>query len=574
MSANEINANVTTLRGLFKELRAIDVPWYQRTYKWDSERVEEIFHDIIFYCRDAGDKGAFLGSVVFAPGERKNAWEIIDGQQRTTTLSLVLAVLAHDLKGIKGKEDLAAQIFALLHRENGSPLLQPKDADLPIFTEIVGEVRKGVLEKYEKGDKDAAKFLADSILFKAYRQIQSMVSRSLAEMSHDRGVSLSAATEMLALSMLDSIRMVKILAEDNSDGIKIFKSLNATGMPLDEDELIKSAFYMHAKLSPGARGTVQDLWESRDGICNVFTKSSLRCKFLRSFWLSSQSFVRGDDLFDAYNKWAQEKVAKLGADAAFKEISATMGRNLVAYAKMEDAADEFSFLKVQNSMGAVMFRTVLLGVHDLMLDGAVNKRVEAVKRVGYVLESVLMRMSVCGQTTNTLEKSVSDLAISIRNGSMGMDPESLEKEVRKFFQRQQLSVPRDQAFKAMFVSSVVEKGRNKKWVPVFYRLNYALKFPGARSNIYADRPDFVGWTVEPVKVPIESPSNTYCKDLGFRNGQDYLAAVSSPGNFVVKSSNGDDFAVNKGISPKSADAEGIADRNERLADLAAEIWPL
>jgi uncharacterized protein with ParB-like and HNH nuclease domain len=121
MSANEINANVTTLRGLFKELRAIDVPWYQRTYKWDSERVEEIFHDIIFYCRDAGDKGAFLGSVVFAPGERKNVWEIIDGQQRTTTLSLVLAVLAHDLKGIKGKEGLAAQIFSLLHRENGSP---------------------------------------------------------------------------------------------------------------------------------------------------------------------------------------------------------------------------------------------------------------------------------------------------------------------------------------------------------------------------------------------------------------------------------------------------------------------
>jgi uncharacterized protein with ParB-like and HNH nuclease domain len=574
MPASEIRAQVTSIRQLFGELQAIDVPWYQRTYKWDNERVQEIFHDVIFYCRDGADRGAFLGSVVFAPGESPNAWEIIDGQQRTTTLSVVLAVLAHDLKKTKGKERLADEIFALLHRKDGSPLLQPKEIDLPVFTEIVDEERKGVLREYEKGNKEAVAFLANSILFKAYRQIQSMISHSLSEMSSQSGITIAQATERLALSMLDSIRMVRILAEDNSDGIKIFKSLNATGMPLDDDELIKSAFYMHAKLSPAARSIVQELWEGKFGICTTFDKSSLRCRFLRSFWLSSQSFLRGDDLFDAYNKWAQEQVEKLGAEKAFKEISDVMGRNLVAYEKMEDAADEFSFLKVQNSMGSVMFRTILLAVHDLMFEGAVSKRIEAVKRVGYVLESVLIRMSVCGQTTNVLERSVSDLAISIRKGSLGMDPDTLEKEVRKFFQRQQMNVPRDQAFKTLFLSSVVEKGRNKKWLPIFYRLNYALKFPGARGSIYADTPNFSGWKIEPVKVPLESPSNAYCKELGFRNGQDYLAAVSSPGNFVIVTSDGDNLPVNKGISPKSADAEGIADRNDKLADLAAEIWPL
>jgi len=574
MPTNEIKAQVTSIRELFEELRAIDVPWYQRTYKWDDERVQEIFHDIIFYCSDAGDKGAFLGSVVFAPGERKGAWEIIDGQQRTTTLSVILAVLAHDLKRVKGKESLANEIFKLLQRNDGSPLLQPKELDLPVFTEIVNEERKGVLLQYEKGNKQAVEFLSKSILFKAYRQIQSMISHSLAEMSNKAGINLAQAAEQLALSMLDSIRMVRILAEDNSDGIKIFKSLNATGMPLEDDELIKSAFYMHAKLSPAARVIVQDLWEGEIGICSTFDKSSLRCRFLRSFWLSSQSFLRGDALFDAYNKWAQEQVLALGAEKAFKEINDIMGRNLAAYAKMEEALEEFSFLKVQNSMGSVMFRTVLLAVHDLMFNGTASKRIAAVKRVGFVLETVLVRMSVCGQTTNTLEKSVSDLAISIRKGTLGMDPDTLEKEVRKFFQRQQVNVPRDQVFKTMFVSSIVEKGRNKKWLPIFYRLNYALKFPGARGSIYADTPNFTGWKAEPVKVPLESPSTSYCKELGFRNGQDYLAAVSSPGNFMIVTSDGDNLPVNKGISPKSADAEGIADRNERLADLAAEIWPL
>jgi hypothetical protein len=574
MQTNEIKAQVTSIRELFEELRAIDVPWYQRTYKWDDERVQEIFHDIIFYCSDAGDKGAFLGSVVFAPGERNGAWEIIDGQQRTTTLSVILAVLAHDLKGVKGKEPLANEIFKLLHRIDGSPLLQPKELDLPVFAEIVNEERKGVLLQYEKANKQAVEFLSKSILFKAYRQIQSMISHSLAEISNKAGISLAQAAEQLALSMLDSIRMVRILAEDNSDGIKIFKSLNATGMPLEDDELIKSAFYMHAKLSPAARVIVQDLWEGDAGICSTFDKSSLRCRFLRSFWLSYQSFLRGDALFDAYNKWAQGQVMSQGAERAFKEINDIMGRNLAAYSKMEEALEEFGFLKVQNSMGSVMFRTVLLAVHDLMFNGAASSRIEAVKRVGFVLETVLVRMSVCGQTTNTLEKSVSDLAISIRKGTLGMDPDTLEKEVRKFFQRQQVNVPRDQVFKTLFVSSVVEKGRNKKWLPIFYRLNYALKFPGARRSIYTDTPNFTGWKAEPVKIPLESPSTSYCKELGFRNGQDYLAALSSPGNFIIVTSDGDNLPVNKGISPKSADAEGIADRNERLADLAAEIWPL
>jgi uncharacterized protein with ParB-like and HNH nuclease domain len=232
MPTNEIKAQVTSIRELFEELRAIDVPWYQRTYKWDDERVQEIFHDVIFYCNDSGDKGAFLGSVVFAPGERKGAWEIIDGQQRTTTLSVILAVLAHDLKGVEGKESLANEIFKLLHRDDGSPLLQPKELDLPVFTEIVNANRKGVLLQYEKGNKQAVEFLSKSILFKAYRQIQSMISHSLAEMSNKAGINLAQAAEQLALSMLDSIRMVRILAEDNSDGIKIFKSLNATGMPM------------------------------------------------------------------------------------------------------------------------------------------------------------------------------------------------------------------------------------------------------------------------------------------------------------------------------------------------------
>jgi hypothetical protein len=575
MKNPQINAKVSSLREILNELSQIDVPWYQRTYKWENTQVDDIFHDVVFYAWDAGSRGAFLGSIVFAPGEENEAWEIIDGQQRITTLTVLLSVLAHSLLDIAPTSPIIGEVFTLLHRQDGSPKLHLKELDHAIYIEIVAKYRKGVLQKYEQGDKNAADFLSQSLLFKAYELVQEMVDGAVSSACREKGFERQKATELLIYSLLDAVRLVRILAPDNSDGIKIFESLNASGMPLEEDELIKSSFYMHAKSNRYAQDRVQALWEGReDSISSMLKTSSKRSRFLRSYWLSNHHFVRKDGLFDAYNQWTLGCVAKSGADEAFKVICAHVERSLHVYVDMEKAAQGYEFMKVQNTMGATMFRTVILAVHDLMFDGSVTQRIESVKRVGLVLESVLVRMSVAGQTTNVLEKSISDLAIKIRNGDLGMGADMLEANVRKFFQQQHLGIPSDSVFASTFVSSSLEGAKSRKWLPIFYRLNWALKYPNSLATAYRENPDYSGWEILSVRPPLEAPTLNHCRDLGFKGVNDYLASLNSPGNFIVRANHGEDLRINMNFTPHSADAEGISNRNDALAALAVKTWLL
>ena len=575
MEAPKIDAKVSSLREILTELSDIDVPWYQRTYKWEDSQVDDIFHDVVFYAWDAGPRGAFLGSIVFAPGEKEFAWEIIDGQQRVTTLTVLLSVLAHSLLDNAPTSPKVGEVFSLLHRKNGSPKLQPKELDFAIYSEIVAKYRKGVLQKYEQGDKNAAAFLSQSLLFKAYERVQEMVDGAVSSACRERGIERQEATEQLIFSLLDAVRLVRILAPDNSDGIKIFESLNASGMPLEEDELIKSTFYMHAKVDGHAKDRVQELWEgSKGSISSVLTTSAKRSRFLRCYWLSNHRFVRKDGLFDAFNQWIVGSVSHAGAVNAFAQICEHIERSLCVYADMEKAAKGYEFMKVQNSMGATMFRTVLLAIYDLMHDGSEVQRIESVKRVGYVLESVLVRMSVAGQTTNVLEKSISDLAIKIRAGDLGLGADMLESNVRKFFQQQHLGIPTDALFKSAFVSSSLEEGKSRKWLPIFYRLNYALKYPNSIPTMFKDNPDFGDWAIRCVRPPFDAPALSHCRDLGFKGVNDYLASLNSPGNFIVETSSGAELPINMQFSQHRADASGISDRSDALAEIAAKVWPL
>lgn len=150
MEVPKIDAKVSSLREILTELSDIDVPWYQRTYKWENSQVDDIFHDVVFYAWDAGRSGAFLGSIVFAPGEKAGAWEIIDGQQRITTLTVLLSVLAHSLMDYAPTSPKIGEVFMLLHRKDGTPKLQPKELDFVIYTEIVSKYRKGFCRNTNK----------------------------------------------------------------------------------------------------------------------------------------------------------------------------------------------------------------------------------------------------------------------------------------------------------------------------------------------------------------------------------------------------------------------------------------
>jgi uncharacterized protein with ParB-like and HNH nuclease domain len=76
------------------------IPSYQRPYSWTEEETETLFEDLYsFYTDEAEDENYFLGSIVLIKEDEKPLSEVIDGQQRLTTLTILLAVITSHLSG-------------------------------------------------------------------------------------------------------------------------------------------------------------------------------------------------------------------------------------------------------------------------------------------------------------------------------------------------------------------------------------------------------------------------------------------------------------------------------------------
>ena len=73
------------------------IPVFQRDYKWKEAHCEQLWNDVLSVASKGSRKGHFLGSVVYMPTGASSAgftqWLLIDGQQRVTTISLLLAAL-------------------------------------------------------------------------------------------------------------------------------------------------------------------------------------------------------------------------------------------------------------------------------------------------------------------------------------------------------------------------------------------------------------------------------------------------------------------------------------------------
>ncbi len=73
------------------------IPVFQRDYNWTEGNCEQLWKDVLRIAHDPSDRGHFLGSVVYVPTGDSAAgftrWLLIDGQQRLTTLTLLLAAL-------------------------------------------------------------------------------------------------------------------------------------------------------------------------------------------------------------------------------------------------------------------------------------------------------------------------------------------------------------------------------------------------------------------------------------------------------------------------------------------------
>lgn len=212
-----------------------DIPRYQREYTWKKEQWEKMFDDI-----QENEAGYFLGSIICInqsgdPNDIQHL-ELVDGQQRMTTLSLLFAAIYQSLHGIETlDEDQRNELINLkrklvLRNDQNQLRVTPQiqNNNLPDYKSVL--IESGALSSPQEPLPNAG----NRRIYKAYRYFQDRITKLL---QNNSNITTSTFNLLQKVSMAV---LVKIQVRTHSDAYTLFESLNNRGVPLSAIDLIKN----------------------------------------------------------------------------------------------------------------------------------------------------------------------------------------------------------------------------------------------------------------------------------------------------------------------------------------------
>jgi uncharacterized protein with ParB-like and HNH nuclease domain/predicted transport protein len=216
-----------TIRKLFEGSTYYQVPQYQRPYSWENEHIEELWDDL-YNSFESNEIEYFLGSIILSKNANGRYLDVIDGQQRLTTLMIIFCVLRdlhyNKLEDSKERNKILGRIKDI---ESGSDRLklrtQAKDQN-EFEQEILNSIDFD--KKLSKAELKKNKFLNTAFIFK--EKID-----HLKEKNPDM-------IEKFVEYLLDRVSVITIECSNQSFAIKLFQVLNNRGMDLSPADLIKS----------------------------------------------------------------------------------------------------------------------------------------------------------------------------------------------------------------------------------------------------------------------------------------------------------------------------------------------
>lgn len=236
MSPTKIHGAERTIGSIFSDDFDFVIADYQRPYAWGTDEAGELFDDLITALDDEGKNTSiddlnpyFLGSIVLIKDDKPKA-EIVDGQQRLTTVTLLLAVLRTKIPDEYAK-DLTKYLYAegsIIQRKPNRYRLKPRKRDRDFFQKYVQDT--GGIQKLITLDP-ATEDLSDS-----------QCNYHLNAIHLDK--KLSALTEEQRIRMLqfiiDRCFLVVVSTPDLDSAYRIFSVMNDRGMDLSPTDILKS----------------------------------------------------------------------------------------------------------------------------------------------------------------------------------------------------------------------------------------------------------------------------------------------------------------------------------------------
>ena len=233
-----IHAHEHPIRQIFSNEFAFSIPSYQRPYSWGVDQAGELFSDLLTASEgfSPGAKGAkaevtpyFLGSIVLIKAEQHPDADVIDGQQRLTTLSLLLSALRVSFEELKRQATFSTLLF-----EEGDPLVGTKDrCRLTLRDRDHGFFEKNILRH------DTLEHLDDLLLGSCPDPQRRLAENAVLLLKKVRALT-PESRDALAGYLLQHTYLVVVSTPDLDSAFRIFSVLNDRGLDLTAADILKA----------------------------------------------------------------------------------------------------------------------------------------------------------------------------------------------------------------------------------------------------------------------------------------------------------------------------------------------
>ena len=307
MSATNFKTENNTYRKLIGNGLTYRIPRFQRDYSWTEEEWEDLWSDILGTVQEGGEPAHYMGYLVLQSEDDKT-FDVIDGQQRLTTLSLIVLAV---LKNIQRLVDEAK------NPDQNKQRLEQIRSTYVGYLDPVTLITRSKLTLNRNNNQYFQNYLvplghlpvrgfraSEHSLRKAFDWYEKRVRDYAKKHPAEEGVALATLVE----TMSDRLFFTVISVTDELNAYKVFETLNARGVRLSSTDLLKNYLFsvLHRSDEHETEMRVmEDRWESM--VSRLGAESFP--DFLRSHWNSRHSFVRQSELFKTIRQKILDRAA-------------------------------------------------------------------------------------------------------------------------------------------------------------------------------------------------------------------------------------------------------------------------
>ena len=383
-----MKANETHFTEFLGQKQQFVIPIYQRTYSWTSIQCNQLWDDIIRISTNDDVNAHFIGSIVYVREGLYNITDVpkslvIDGQQRLTTLSLLLIALARVTKiNDQNEEEIVNSFLINQYAKNDVDKVKLK------LTKYDKEVYEKILFNRELLDNERISRMYQNYLF-FYERIE--------KRKDDLDRIMVGIKKLIVVDI--------ILDRKNDNPQLIFESLNSTGLDLSQSDLIRNFILMGLE-DEQQRSLYENVWLPME---RLFVDNKAESKF--DYFVRAYLTLKLNAIPNISNVYEAFKRYMIDSGQEINSITEDLHTYAKYYACLDFGAEQdYEIHEVINNIKTLRVETAypfLMQVYNDFKQNVLTK-VEFIELLK-LIEGYVFRRVICGIPTNSLNKTFASL---------------------------------------------------------------------------------------------------------------------------------------------------------------------